>query len=114
MVLGLGLGAVAAEEPFTVRFQVSNLDNESPSEVHDFYVEVHPEWVRAPKMRHKCDLAAHLAQRASCRALSRLRLNALNLHLRVLSLSPSRRRLELRTSKSLFRMATTQTFAFSA
>lgn len=45
------LSAVAAaggEEPFTVRFQVSNLDNESPSEVHDFYVEVHPEWVRAP------------------------------------------------------------------
>jgi len=40
------LFTVTATDPFTVRFQVSNLDGESTTELHDFYVEVHPDWVR--------------------------------------------------------------------
>jgi peptidyl-prolyl cis-trans isomerase A (cyclophilin A) len=37
-------GVAKAESPFTVRFAVSNLDGESPSDIHEFLVEVHPEW----------------------------------------------------------------------
>ena len=41
------LGASAdSNSPFTVKFEVSNLDGENTNEVHTFYMEVHPDWVR--------------------------------------------------------------------
>ncbi len=43
----LALMLMVGESVFQVKFIVSNLDGESPTELHDFTVEVHPEWVGA-------------------------------------------------------------------